>query len=183
MRLSLKTILTSFMFHHVLGETVHITIEYLTNEEKVVMANSKVDALEVENSKLSKELITAMDNRNQLKEQVKALIDDLKAKKLLTEQKDEQLQLAKREVSKAGDNAMQTFQLTDEYNGVLLCWYFKGFELLRRYLTKRKPEVDLKSLDFEDMDKEMESNETNVVEGVVPESSVDEGAGQDDPVV
>lgn len=109
MRLSLKTILTSFMFHHVLGETVHITTEYLTNEEKVVMANSKVDALEVENSKLSKELITAMDNRNQLKEQVKALIDDLKAKKLLTEQKDEQLQLAKREVSKAGDNAMQTF--------------------------------------------------------------------------
>ena len=165
------------MFHHVLGETVHITTEYLTNEEKVVMANSKVDALEVENSKLSK------DNRNQLKEQVKALIDDLKAKKLLTEQKDEQPQLAKREVSKAGDNAMQTFQLTDEYNGVLLCWYFKGFELLRRYLTKRKPEVDLKSLDFEDMDKEMESNETNVVEGVVPESSVDEGAGQDDPVV
>ena len=44
-------------------------------------------------------------------------------------------------------------------------------------MTKRKPEVDLKSLDFEDMDKEMESNETNVVEGVVPESSVDEGAG------
>ena len=28
-----------------LGETIHITTEYLINEEKVVMANSKVDVL------------------------------------------------------------------------------------------------------------------------------------------
>ena len=57
-------ILTSFMFYQVLGETIHITTEYLTNEEKVVMANSNVDALDAENSKLRKELITSMDNRN-----------------------------------------------------------------------------------------------------------------------
>ena len=57
-------ILTSFMFYQVLGETIHITVEYLTNEEKVVMANSNVDALDAENSKLRKELITSMDNRN-----------------------------------------------------------------------------------------------------------------------
>jgi len=57
-------ILTSLMFYQVLGETIHITIEYLTNEEEVVMANSNVDALDAENSKLRKELITSMDNRN-----------------------------------------------------------------------------------------------------------------------
>lgn len=43
---------------------LHLTTEYLTNEEKVVMANSKVDALEVENSTLRKELIAAMDSGN-----------------------------------------------------------------------------------------------------------------------
>ena len=76
----------------VLGETIHITIEYLTNEERVVMANSKVEVLEAKSSRLRKELITAMDGGNKVKEQVKALTEELRVEKLLTMQKDEQLQ-------------------------------------------------------------------------------------------
>lgn len=72
------------------------------------MANSKVDALEAEISTLRKELITTIDSGNWMKEQIKALNDDLKVDRLLTEQKDEQLQAAKREASAAG---MQTFNL------------------------------------------------------------------------
>lgn len=75
------------------------------------MANSKVDALEAEISTLRKELITTIDSGNWMKEQIKALNDDLKVDRLLTEQKDEQLQAAKREASAAGDDAMQTFNL------------------------------------------------------------------------
>ena len=169
--LFLEVILTSFLFYQVLGETIHITIEYLTNEEKVVMTSSKVDALKLENSNLRKE-------------QIKALIDDIRAEKLLTVQKDEQLQAANCEVSREGDNVVQAFQLADEYNGILLSWYFKGFELLRRYLTKHKPRVDLEGLDFEAVDKEMEAKEANAVEGVAPYAAGDEGAiAGDDPVV
>ena len=51
-----------------LGETIHITTEYLANEEKVVMAYSKTEALEAKCSKLRKELILAMDTRNIVKE-------------------------------------------------------------------------------------------------------------------
>ena len=47
---------------------LHITTEYLTTEEKVVMANSKVDALEAENSTLRRELIVLMDSGNKMKE-------------------------------------------------------------------------------------------------------------------
>lgn len=79
-----------------MGEALHITTEYLTTEEWVVMANSKVDSLEAENSTLRKELILAMDSGNKMKEQVKALIENLKAEKILMEQKDKQLQVAKR---------------------------------------------------------------------------------------
>lgn len=75
------------------------------------MANSKVDALEAEISTLRKELITTIDSGNWMKEQIKALNDDLKVDRLLTEQKDEQLQAAKREASAAGDDAMQAFNL------------------------------------------------------------------------
>lgn len=75
------------------------------------MANSKVDALEAEISTLRKELITTIDSGNWMKEQIKALNDDLKVDRLLTEQKDEQLQAAKREASATGDDAMQAFSL------------------------------------------------------------------------
>ena len=84
------------------------------------MSNSKVDALEAKNSTLRKELITAMESGNRMKEQITALTDGLKAERLLTKQKDDQLQAAKREVSAAGDDVVQAFQLTDEYNDILL---------------------------------------------------------------
>ena len=63
-------------FHcKVLGETTHITTQYLTNEEKAVMANSKVEALEDEASGLQKDLITAMDALNTSKEHIKVLTE------------------------------------------------------------------------------------------------------------
>ena len=98
----------------------HITTEYLTTEERVVMANSKVDALEAETSTLRKELIMTIDSGNRMKEQIKALTDNLKVERLLTEQKEEQLQVAKREASVARNDAMQAFQLIDKYNNVLI---------------------------------------------------------------
>ena len=51
------------------------------------------------------------------------------------------------------------FQLTDEYNMVLFSLYYRGFELLRRYLVKHGLRIDLEDLDFEAIDKEMEADE------------------------
>ena len=55
--------------------------------------------------------------------------------------------------------AVTAFQTTDEYNTILFQWYFKGFELLRRYLIKHGPGIDLEDLDFEAIDKEIEEDE------------------------
>lgn len=78
---------------------------------------------------------------------------------------------------------MQAFQLTDEYNNVLLSWYFKDFELLRRYLTKHNPKVNLENLDFEAIDKEMEVDKASIAKDVASEGDTDEGVGdgQDNP--
>ena len=38
---------------------------------------------------------------------------------------------------------------------MLFSWYFKGFELLRRYFVKYPTGVDLENLDLEEVDKEM----------------------------
>lgn len=61
----------------VLGETIHITTEYLTNKEKVIMAGSNVEALEAKSSRLRKDLIAIMDGGNKIRERIKALSNDL----------------------------------------------------------------------------------------------------------
>ena len=74
-------------------------------------------------------------------------------------QKDEQLAAANQKMKSAVTKAIHAFQLTNEYNAILFSWYFNGFELLRRYLMKHSPRVDLEDLDFEAIDKEIKVDE------------------------
>ena len=57
---------------------------------------------------------------------------------------------------------------------MLFSWYYKGFELLRRYFIKHPIGVDLKNLDLEEVDKEMaadEASQSTTPEGDAPESA------------
>ena len=74
-----------------LGESFHITSEYPTQEAKITSSMSRLEALEAKNSKLKKDLITAMDEANSVKEKVKSLGDDLRAERQLELENDEQL--------------------------------------------------------------------------------------------
>ena len=56
---------------------------------------------------------------------------------------------------------MEAFQLTEEYNTILFSWYFKGFEFLRRHLTKDPVGVDFENLDLEEVDKEIAADEAS----------------------
>ena len=134
-----------------LGESLHITSEYLTQEAKVASLTSKLEALEAENSTLKKNLIDSMGRATNLKEKVKTLSDDLRVKRQLTQEKDEQLLDAKEKLKTIAARSFEAFQMTDEYNTVLFSWYFKGFELLRRYLIKHPFKVDLEKLDLEEV--------------------------------
>ena len=68
----------------VLGESLHITSEYFTQEAKVASLTSRMEALEKENSELKKNLIVSMDKTTSLKEKVKTLDDDLRVERKLT---------------------------------------------------------------------------------------------------
>ena len=146
------------------------------NEEKVVMATSKVEALEVEASGLGKDLIATMDVNNSSKEKIKALSEELNAENQLVKQRDEQLATANQNMKSTMAKAVHAFQLTKEYNTILFGWYFKGFELLRRYLIKHGLETDLEDLDFEAIDKEIEANEA------AQTAQATTSAGEDPPV-
>ena len=110
----------------------------------------------MEKSKLRKELISAMDEANTAKEKAKALADNLRMKKQLTIKKDEQLQALNQKVKTVDAKVVEAFQQTDKYSTILFSWYYKGFELLRRYIIKHSTGVDLWSLDLEEVDKEIE---------------------------
>ena len=68
--------------------------DYLNNEEKVVVANSKVNSIDTESLKLRKDLIKAMDQLTKAKEKVKELKEALKVEEKLVIQKDEEVQVA-----------------------------------------------------------------------------------------
>ena len=109
-----------------------------------------------------------MDEANGFKEKAKTLSDDLSAEQQLTLEKDEQLLAAKEKLKTIATKAVEAFQQTDEYNTVLFSWYFKGFELLRRYFVKYPTGVDLENLDLEEVDKEMvvdKASQSLVLEG------------------
>ena len=135
-----------------LGESLHITTEYLTQEAKVASLTSKMEDMEAETSKLKQSLIDSMGEVNTLKEKVKALSDDLRAEHQLTLEKDEQLLGVKDSLKTIAARSIEAFETTDEYNSVLFSWYFKGFELLRRYLVKHPSSVDMGKLDLEEVD-------------------------------
>ena len=138
-----------------LGESLHITSEYLTQKAKVASLTSRMEDLEAENSTLKKKLINSMDEATTLMEKVKTLSDDLKTEHQLTLEKDEQLLGAKEKLRTIAAKAIKAFQQTDKYNTVLFSWYFNDFEFLRRYLVKHPTKVDLENLDLEEVDKEM----------------------------
>ena len=121
-----------------------------------------------------------MDEANTAKEKAKNLVEDLRTKKQLTVEKEEQLQVANLRIKTIAAKAVEAFQQIDEYNIVFFSWYYKGFELLRRYLVKHLTSVDLGSLDLEKVDKEMEMGKASqsaatALEGNAPETTPTSG--------
>ena len=169
-----------------LGASLHITTEYLTQEAKVASLTSKMEALEAETSKLKQSLIESMGEANTLKEKVKALTDDLRAERQLTLKKDEQLLGVRESLKTIAARSVEAFQTTNEYNSVLFSWYFKGFKLLRRYLVKHPSGVDMAKLDLEEVDQEIAADEANHsttetdAPETVPANEAPEGAPADD---
>ena len=88
---------------------MHITTQYLANEEKAVVANSKVEVLEVKASGLRNDLGVAMDILNASKEQAKVLTEQLESEKQLVKQKDDLLASAAQQMKIAVAKAVTAF--------------------------------------------------------------------------
>ena len=142
---------------------------------------SRVEALEVENSKLKKDLIAAMDKANTIKEKVRGFSDELRVEKQLTLEKNERLLAVREKIKTIAMKSMDAFQMIEKYNTVLFSWYFKGFELLRQYRVKHPIRVDLENLDLEEVDKEMAADKAS--QSTTPKGNAPPPSAGDDVVI
>ena len=102
----------------------------------------------------------------------------------MTLEKDEQLLGAKKKLKTIAARFVEAFQMTNEYNTDLFSWYFKGFELLRRYLVKHPSEVNLEKLDLEEVDQKMvadEAAQSSATGTDAPETALENALASDAP--
>ena len=124
------------------------------------MANSKIESIEAENSKLRKDLIKAMDEANKAREKVKELSEELKVEKMLVIQKDEEVQATLLRIDSEREKVIQNFKKSDHFSDLQFIQYYKGFELLCRWMMKyHNQAVDFSNLDFEAIDTEILADE------------------------
>lgn len=146
--------------YQVLGESLRITTDYLNTEEKVVVATLKAKSVEVECSKLRKDLINAMNEMNDANLKVKELIEALRMEKALIVQKVGEIQAALLKTDKEREKIIQNFKQLEEFSDLQFMQYFKGFKLLRRWTIKHHIlAVDISNLDFEKIDTEILEDE------------------------
>ena len=124
------------------------------------MANSMAKAAKVKGSRLRQDLIRAMDQASEAKAKLKDIFDQLRTKRMLVIKKDKEIQLVKQKVSNECENIVADFQAFDAFLTVTLDEFFKGFELLWRWMMKHHSEAnDYSDLDFEAIHKEMMADE------------------------
>ena len=79
-------------------------------EEKVVVATSKVESMEVECSQLKKDLIAVMNERNDANQKIKEFTEALRVEKALVVQKDEEIQATLLKIYEVRDKIIQKFK-------------------------------------------------------------------------
>nr|POF11027.1 hypothetical protein CFP56_13545 [Quercus suber] len=145
--------------HHihklVFGESLQLMTNYLSIEEKLVVAQSKAEFAETKSSHLRKDLVKAMDQAMKSKEKADELKKALNVEKKLVAQKDDELQATLIRTTEARNGVIAQFQESDHFSDLLFTQYFKGFELFCRWILKHQGEaIDLSALDFETVDVE-----------------------------
>ena len=96
-----------------------------------MVANSKVDFVEVESKRLRNDLIEAMDQSTKAKKKVKELKEALKVEKKLVIQKDEEVQAVHLRMDEECEKVISRFLESDCFSDMQFEQYFKGFELPR----------------------------------------------------
>ena len=121
-------------------------------EKKVSTAEPITKSLSTENETLkNKVAILAVKAEND-KERVVALEKSLQLEKDFCKLKDKQMGEMQLKLQKVGATAVQEFKDSDEYSDKLCGYYVEGFDLLKKWMAKHHPDLDLSGLVIGDVE-------------------------------
>ena len=92
------------------------------------------------------------------REHVVALEKSLQVEKDFSKLKDKQIDDLELKLQTVGAMVKKDFKDSDEYSDELCGYYVEGFDLLRKWMAKHHPDLDLSGLVMDDVEKELLTN-------------------------
>nr|POE73847.1 hypothetical protein CFP56_26825 [Quercus suber] len=137
-----------------LGESLFVTGKLLDLEKKVPTSEPVIKSLSAENEMFkNKVAILTADAKND-KECVAILKKNLQVEKDFCRLKDKQIGDLELKLQKAETTTVKEFKDFDKYFDEWCGYYVEGFDLLRKWMAKHHPNLDLSGLVIDKVEKE-----------------------------
>nr|POE73726.1 hypothetical protein CFP56_62796 [Quercus suber] len=176
------------VFLQALGESLFVSGKLLDLEKKVATSEPMVKSLFAENEMLKNKVAILTVKAENNKKRVAVLEKSLQVEKDFCKVKDKQISDLKLKLKKVGATVLQEFKDSNEYSDELCGYYVDGFDLLRKWMAKHHPDLDLSSLVIGDFEKELLSDRPskattkNVMEEAITMAEVTKEAATITPV-
>ena len=132
-----------------------VSRKLLDLEKRVATSKPMIKSLSIENETFkNKVAILTIEAKNN-RERVVALEKSLQVENDFCKQKDKQIGDLELKLQTAGAMAMKDFKDSNEYSDELCRYYVGGFDLLRKWMAKHHPDLDLFGLVMDDVEKEL----------------------------
>ena len=124
-------------------------------EKRVAPFEPMIKSLSAKNEKFKNEVVILIVDAENDKERVTALEKSLQVEKEFCKLKDKQIGDLELKLKKARATAVQEFKDSDKYSYALCGYYVEDFDLLRKWMPKQHPDLDLSDLVMGDVEKEL----------------------------
>nr|POE76086.1 hypothetical protein CFP56_05053 [Quercus suber] len=141
-----------------LGESLFVSRKLLDLQRKVSTAEPMIKSLSTENEMLKNKVAILTIKAENDKECMAALEKSLQVEKDFCKLKDKQMGDLQLKLQKVGTMAVQEFKDYDKYSNELCGYYIEGFDLLKKWMVKHHPNLDISGLVIGDVEKELLSN-------------------------
>nr|POF21363.1 hypothetical protein CFP56_43487 [Quercus suber] len=156
-----------------LGESLFISRKPLDLEKKVATSEPVIKSLSAKNEMFkNKVAILTIEAKND-KERVAVLEKSLQMEKDFYKLKDKQIGDLELKLQKAEATAVKEFKDSNEYSDKFCRYYEEGFDLLRKWMAKHHPDLDLFGLVMGKVKKELLANPSSeaTAENVIEEAT------------
>nr|POF24448.1 hypothetical protein CFP56_10665 [Quercus suber] len=157
-----------------LGESLFVSGKLLDLEKRVAMSKPMIKSLSAKNETFKNKVAILTVEAENDKERMAALEKILQVEKDFCKLKDKQIGDLGLKLQKAGVMAVKEFKNSDKYSNELCRYYVEGFNLLKKWMAKHHPDLDLSGLVMGDVEKELLSDRPSkdTVENVTEEATI-----------